>query len=194
MNEIPKESQLLRFTPISGQSGAQEGEQVFEDSGEQAWGVPHTPQEFVSVACKRGHPKNFENLLPPVLKDAVLFNSHKHLSELVELRAKWFKKWVQRAKELEDNEKQIKSAMPKHLSRILAPKRILLWSEMLKEAGYPDPGVVDELINGTELVGTVPASGIFETKFKPADMSVAQLRNLSFAERTKEFLLVALIR
>ena len=187
VNEIPKESQLLRFTPISGQSGAQEGEQVFEDSGEQAWGVPHTPQEFVSVACKRGHPKNFENLLPPVLKDAVLFNSHKHLSELVELRAKWFKKWVQRAKELEDNERQIKSAMPKHLSRILAPKRILLWSEMLKEAGYPDPGVVDELINGTELVGTVPASGIFGTKFKPADMSVAQLRNLSFAERTKNF-------
>ena len=37
VNEIPKESQLLRFTPISGQSGAQEGEQVFEDSGEQAW-------------------------------------------------------------------------------------------------------------------------------------------------------------
>ena len=33
----------------------------------------------------------------------------------------------------------------------------------------------------------MPASGIFETKFKPADMSVAQLRNLSFAERTKNF-------
>ena len=77
--------------------------------------------------------------------------------------------------------------MPEYLARILAPKRILLWSEILQEAGYPDLGVVDELVHGTHLVGTVPASGIFETKFKPADMSVAQLRNLSFAEWTKDF-------
>lgn len=47
--------------------------------------------------------------------------------------------------------------------------------------------MVEELTNGTHLVGTVPASGIFETKFKPADMSVAQLRNSSFAERTRNF-------
>lgn len=58
---------------------------------------------------------------------------------------------------------------------------------MLKEAGYPDLGVVDELVDGTHLVGAVPASGIFETKFKPADMSVTQLKNLNFAERTKNY-------
>ena len=95
VNSIPKDSQLLRFTPISGQSGAQvegaqEEDQGTERSGEQAWGVPHTPQEFVSAACKRGHPKNFENLLPHVLEEAVFFDSKKHMGELVELRAKWF--------------------------------------------------------------------------------------------------------
>ena len=41
---------------------------------------------------------------------------------------------------------------------------------MLKEANYPGMGVVNELIYGTELVGSVPAAGIFEAKFKPADV------------------------
>lgn len=89
----------------------------------------------MSVACRRGHPRNFDNLFPLVLKDAVSFNSQKQLGEIVELRAKWFKKWVLRAQELDADEKLIKDKMPSHLGRILAPKRILLWSEMLKEAG-----------------------------------------------------------
>ena len=90
ISNIPKDSQLLRFTPISGQSGAQEeGAQEeghrADDSVEQAWGVPHTTR--IRVCClRRGHPKNF------VLKDAVFFNSQKRMGELVELRAKWFKK------------------------------------------------------------------------------------------------------
>ena len=49
-------------------------------------------------------------------------------------------------------EVEAKTGLQEHLSRILAPKRILLWEEMLKEANYPDMGVVNELLHGTELV------------------------------------------
>ena len=65
----------------------------------------------MSVACKKGHPKNFENLLPHVLKEAVFFNSQKHMGELVELRTKWFKKWILRAKELEADKMHVKLAI-----------------------------------------------------------------------------------
>ena len=58
---------------------------------------------------------------------------------------------------------------------------------MLREANYPDMGVVNELLHGTELVGSVPASGIFEAKFKPADMSVEQLQAMSFPDRIRNF-------
>ena len=60
---------------------------------------------------------------------------------------------------------------------------------MLREAKYPDMGmgVVNELIHGTELVGSVPSSGIFDAKFKPADMSVEQLQSMSFSDRVKNF-------
>ena len=155
------------------------------DLGEQAWGVPFTPQEFVTTACQKGHPKNFENLLPPVLKEAIGCNTQKSLSDLVELRAQWLKKWVSNAKIFDAQESELQSGLTEHLSRILAPKRILLWAEMLKEAKYPDMGVVNELIHGTELVGSVPSSGIFEAKLKPAHMTVEQLQSMSFSDRVK---------
>ena len=182
---VPESSQFLRSTPIIGQVGVRE-EQI-PNQGEQAWGVPFTPQEFVATACQKGHPKNFENLLPPVLKESIRYNTQMSTGSLVELRAQWFKKWVSRAKVLDAEEVEVKAGLQKHLSSILAPKRILLWEEMLREAKYPDMGVVNELLHGTELVGSVPASGIFEAKFKPADMSVEQLQAMSFPDRIKNF-------
>ena len=183
--EIPESSQFLRKTRIIGQGGV--GDEFTPNQGEQAWGVPFTPQEFVATACQKGHRKNFENLLPPVLKEAIHHNTHKSLGDLVELRAQWFKKWVSNAKALEAQEVEMKAGLTDHLSRVLAPKRMLLWAGMLKGANYPDMGVVNELIHGTELAGSVPASGIFEAKFKPAEMSVEQLRSMSFADRVKFF-------
>ena len=183
--EIRESLQFLRKTLIIGQVGV--GDEFTPNQGEQAWGVPVTPQEFVATACQKRHPKNFVNLLPPVLEEAIHRNTHNSLGDLVELRAQWFKKWVSNAKALEAQEVEMKAGLTDHLSCILAPKRILLWAEMLKEANYPDMGVVNELIYGTELVGSVPASGIFEAKVKPAEMSVEQLRSMSFADRVNFF-------
>ena len=85
------------------------------------------------------------------------------------------------------DESILKSKLPDHLAHILAPKRILLWAEMLKESGYPDLGVVDELTQGTSLVGPVPPTGLFEAKFRPADMTVDQLKSSSRVDRTCNF-------
>ena len=183
ITEVPPSSQLLRTTPISGQRG---DEKQFELK-EVAWGVPYEPHEFVSVACQKGHPKNFENLLPKVLKDSIDFNCKNSLGDIVDFRARWFKKWIDRSRKLSNDERILKSKLPDHLAQILAPKRILLWAEMLKEAGYPDLGVIEELIDGTSLVGPAPPTGIFESKFRPADMTVDQLKNSSHSERTRNF-------
>ena len=99
------------------------GDEFIPNQGEQVWGVPFTPQEFVATACQKGHPKNFENFLPPVLKEAFHRNTQKHLGDLVELRAQLFKKWVSYAQVLEAQEVEMKAGLTDHLSRILAPKR-----------------------------------------------------------------------
>ena len=71
-------------------------------------------------------------------------------------RAEWFARWTSRAKVLAKDESELKASMVDHVARILQPKRLLLWREILAELGYPDIGVIDERVTGTELVGEVP--------------------------------------
>ena len=144
---------------------------------EQAWGIPFDPDEFVTAAVKAGHPHKLGSLLP---------NMQKPIHELREIRVNWFKRWVNRAAELAKEEEKLKKTMDEHTSRILAPKRLLLWKEMLQEAGYSDLGVFDEVSQGTVLAGEVAQTGVFEQKFKPADLQHQSWR--SFRKGTERFM------
>ena len=115
-----------------------------------------------------GRPRN------PLVK-ALSLNTESNLHELVNMRARWFRKWLTRSKEVAAEEKELKSNMPKHLSKILAQKNLILWKEMLIDSGYPDVNIFDEVSEGTELVGSAATSGVFDKKFRPADMSVHEL-------------------
>lgn len=63
--------------------------------------------------------------------------------------------------------------------KILCPKRLLLWKEILQELGYGDMEVFEEISNGTQLVGEVPTCGVFEKKFK-SDLTVDHLGDEPF--------------
>ena len=85
------------------------------------------------------------------------------------------------------DEESLKAGLADHIRHILAPKRLLLWKEILADLQYPDAGVFEELLIGTNLVGEVPPCGMFEKKFKPADITVKQLQTMSMAEKRKNF-------
>ena len=173
---IPAESQLLRSTPLQVMGGSETSGRNFPSSEiEQAWGVPYSPRKFVDEAIKNGHPKSFRVLLPKPLEKALHLNTGSNLHELVDMRARWFRKWLTRSKEVAAGEKELKSNMPKHLSKILAQKNLILWKEMLIDSGYPDVDIFSEVSEGTELVGSAASSGVFDKKFRPADMSVHEL-------------------
>ena len=144
---------------------------------EQAWGVPFTPDEFVKEAYVSGHPRNLKNLLPSPLEHAISLNINLPPGDLVTLRAAWFKKWIVRIEELESNERSLKASMPEHLRKILSPKGLLVFREMLAELDYPDLGVFDEIACGTGLAGSVPDSGLFEKVFRPCEITEEQLRS-----------------
>ena len=170
---IPAESQLLRSTPLQVMGGSETSGRNFPSSEiEQAWGVPYSPSEFVDEAIKNGHPKSFRVVLPKPLETALHLNTGSNLHELVDMRARWFRKWLTRSKEVAAEEKELKSNMCKHLSKILAQKNLILWKEMLIDSGYPDVDIFSEVSEGTELVGSAASSGVFDKKFRPADMSV----------------------
>ena len=67
--------------------------------------------------------------------------------------------------------------MPEHLRKILSPKRLLVFLEMLADPDYPGLGVFDEIACGTGLAGEVPDSGLFEKAFRPCEITEEQLRS-----------------
>ena len=62
--------------------------------------------------------------------------------------------------------------------KVLAPKNLLVFREMLEELGYDDVAVVDEMIQGGSLVGPVPVTDVLDAKLKPARISVSTLDEL----------------
>lgn len=194
--ELPVGAQLLRQTPLRScggktneqQTNEQQPEDVKRSIGEQAWGVPFCPEEFMAEAVSRGHPKLFSRLVPQILQDAIQNNfCPESLQKLPSERAKWFAKWTARAKQLTQVDVALKSTLPHHAAGILEPKRLTLFKEILEDVGYPALGVYDELVNGTELVGEVKPFGIFEKAFRPAEITTEQLKTSGRASRLLNF-------
>ena len=185
---LPIGAQLLRVTPLRSNGGIMEvgksGIGVFE----QAWGIPFEPEEFICEAIQRGHPRLFSRLVPKVLHEAISNNFGKDsLHNLPRDRSRWFAKWTERAKHLSQSDIDLKNSLPAHAAKILEPKRLTLFKEILLDLEYPDVGAFDELVNGTELVGNVPPYGIFEKAFKPAEKTIEQVCKANRSERMLNF-------
>ena len=60
-----------------------------------------------------------------------------------------------------------------------------MFKEMLLDTGFPDLGVVDELINGASLTGEVPATGMLPGKFTPAVATDSEVRASATRVRPK---------
>ena len=191
LSSVPAGAQLLRVTPLRSNGGILQEASCSDSSNkaEQAWGIPFSPEEFIYEAVQRGHPKAFSKLVPKFLKEAIVdnFGSKLSLSELASARAQWFARWTKRAKELSQKEASFKAELPEHVRKILCPKRLLLWKEILQELGYEDMAVFEEISSGTKLAGEVPACGIFEKKFKSADLTIDQLASMGLSDRRKNF-------
>ena len=173
--EIPRDSQLLKLSALPDKGGV-----AFQ---EVVWGLPWSPQEFVEQALASGHPRALEVALPQVLKDAIMQHKISSPANIAKSRAAFFAKWLKIANDLHADERRLKESMSNERRRILQPKRLLVWEAMLKEANYPDLGVVEETIRGTDLVGEAPATGVFNFKFRPARRTVGDLRECAAAER-----------
>ena len=65
-------------------------------------------------------------------------------------------------------------------SYVLRGKRILV---LLEETGYPDLGIVDEVVTGLKLVGSAGKSDAFPSGLYPAQQTVDQLSQQSIWRR-----------
>ena len=91
--------------------------------------------------------------------------------------------WLERAKALVEDEATLHKSLDPALRGILAPKRLLLWKEMMVHYKYPDCEVFDEVVSGTKLSGVAPAVPSLEACFKPAKLTESELASTARAAR-----------
>lgn len=147
------------------------------------FGVYRTGQQFVDAAVKAGHPVGKIARLPGPLQEAAQCVAKMFLGELAKRRHASLAYWLERAKCLAKDEVALHEGLPDSLRQILAPKRLLLWKEMLLYYGYPDCEVFDEVVSGVSLVGPVALVPSFDPCFKPAKLSPTELAQAASAAR-----------
>jgi hypothetical protein len=155
--EVATVFSLLRRTsttsPFSVQGGVQTGEECFEV----AFGLPWSHETFMAKAAERGHPANFCKLLPSDLQAVVDFHVTHSFAEVSKTRLDWCKRWLQRAAELDREEKQ--EAKTRHPSTL--KKRLRLTREILQRIDYEDMDALKLLEEGSPLAGEIDAAAVF---------------------------------
>ena len=146
-------------------------------------GIPWDPIEFIGKAGKLGHPFHQLSEINKPLEDLIDLLVQKPTA-VRSRRRTFIDRWARRAKELAPEEAKLKAGMSEHRQKILAPKRILLFKEMLEDIQYDDLGVVQELIDGATLTGDIPVTGVLNAKLKPARIDIEQLMDI--AEQVKQ--------
>ncbi len=174
MCTIQQHSKLLTKLPYNEKKG--EGDGNFFCC---SWGIQWQEEEFVHAAVDLGHPKSFLKALPDELQDVVYKLTTMKDADVIALRAQWFSKWVKRAESLKREEAILHNTIDEDGQKVVSNKRILLFKEMLSDAGYYDAGIANILNEGVPIVGPVQESGHFPKVFKPALISTNLLQEKS---------------
>ena len=163
---------------ISSREVSEVGEEGEKKEGLKAtYGVFSSPWDFLWRALAVEHPLDTPQLVDKSNLRAIVFLRDHSVAEVKSFRAKQLRRFVERAETLKTDEEALKASLDGDVRAVLAPKRLLLFKEMMEEAGVADKGLFEELTQGFALTGDMPESGQFPAKLKPAMISVQQLRD-----------------
>ena len=141
-------------------------------------GIPRSPEEFIKDAVAKGHPRDILARVPDNLKDLVKSVVSGSQAERSGKRAAFLKKWLKRSIHLKEPEMKLKASLPDHLKHLLAPKRLLLFKEILVDLDYPDAKVVDDICTGFSMMGWAPRTGVFDRDVRPPEFGFEHLKGM----------------
>ena len=165
---------------------------VNNGSGEIAkmrFGVYHTKEEFVRLACLAKHPFDTAFTLDDLTRQNLFNLLTKGPIQVCKDRIQQLIDVQNMATALEAEEKILHDSMPHHIQQVVRGKRVLLWQRLLEKFNYPDMEVVKFMKTGVELVGQPDHSPLFQKCLVPAATSPELLkksavwRNEMFLER-----------
>ena len=99
-------------------------------------------------------------------------------------RPERIREWTSYAIDHDNREKSAKAVLSHRIASVLKEKRLGLLDKLIKDSGHEDVALVDDLTKGFDLTGSLPPSGVFSHKFRPASMTCDDLRKVSELSKT----------
>ena len=155
---VPANSRLLRFsaTPELDQGGVLEAHGDTGDSAKRrkvskvhqfkvAFGLPWSWENFVKKAVNSEHSFLKGIGVPFKLQKAIEKHVEWSTGQLCKFRLDWCKRWLVRARDLDQQELQSNEGRPSYVAAVTKGKRLLLTREILEELQYDDMGALSLL-------------------------------------------------
>ena len=140
------------------------------------YGVYFSPQEFVQRVQQLTHPFDVPLPLDESNMESIAFILERGPAGVAKHRADMLQHYIGRARALQQDEAKLHETLNESIQPVMATKRLLLFKEMMADAGVADPLLFEELCNGFRLVGDLSPSGQFPPQWKPAVLGIEQLR------------------
>ena len=144
-------------------------------------GVFRTPAEFIEEAKECRHPIDLDSFLPEALASNIFYLLTTPASEVARHRLEKIRLIRSWASELSAANDVVHKKLKPEQQQVAKGKQFLLLQRILEHIGYPDKDIVKDLIQGTQLTGSVPKSNLFPRRHKVALSSadaVLQASNL----------------
>ena len=144
-----------------------------------AVGVPSNPINFLRRAVAAGHPRGMDMFMGEAVDQALRDTFLNEPFSVAKKRIDFFKRWNERARLLQPREDELHAKLPPYLRHLLKGKRMLLWSEMLEELGYPDKELLNDMQKGFKLSGWLGESHVFPRRARRPENTVSDLKAMS---------------
>ena len=109
-------------------------------------GTHRSPKEFVEQAIASGHPGQIADELPSAMKEAVAFITEQSPQAVAQQRSEVLRRMIARSSQLAGEEKTLKQNMSTGRRKVLENKRLLLFGELLAEAGSRDASLIEDIV------------------------------------------------
>ena len=148
-----------------------------------AAGIYRSPLEFFNECKSKSHPMDMKPPIDDCIKRAIFNLATLGPACVTQRRADYLKVLLAKAKEFERAEATLHSSLPAHIAGVLKGKRLLLLQWALKDAGFADVTLVDEIVAGFRMTGTTAASHTFPSRLRPAAATEEELRKTAVWKR-----------
>ena len=141
--------------------------------------IHRLPKQFVKDAAQFQFPGRDEKVLPSLMTEAASFTARHSAHYVAQHRSEQMRRLVNRARQLQTNEGELKAGMSQRRRDVLKAKRITLMGELMKEVESQDVNLCHDIASGFDLVGQLPTSNVFSKKMRPASLAPESLRELA---------------